>query len=59
MTDQSPATASETADKLARQAISAVGNVAELAVDIPKDTAKLVLAEAKKLVTKLESIVGD
>lgn len=67
MTDQSPPAdpahsaepngAGETAQKLASQAIDVVGQVAKLAVDIPVDSAKALLAETKKLVERLEKVL--
>lgn len=52
-----PVGAQETAQKLAHQAIDVVGQVAKLAVDVPKDSAKALLVETKKLVARLEKIV--
>lgn len=46
-----------TAKQLAEQAIDATAGVAKLAVDVPKETAKLLLAETKKLVARLEGIL--
>lgn len=47
----------DTAKKLAEQTIDAAGSVVELAKDIPVDTAKLLLSQAKKLVSKLEDVL--
>lgn len=46
-----------TAKQLAEQAIDTTASVAKLAVDVPKETAKLLLAESKKLVSRLEKIL--
>lgn len=62
MTDQSPAPdtgpgIADTAKKLTNQVIDVTESVGQLAVDIPKDSAKVLLAEAKKLVSKIEDVL--
>jgi hypothetical protein len=49
--------AADTAKKLADQTIDLLGDAAQLAKDIPTDTAKLLLRTLKDAVSKLEDVV--
>lgn len=49
--------AADTAKKLANQTIDVAGDLGRLAVDIPVDTAKVLLATLKQLVEKVENAV--
>lgn len=62
MPDQSPPADGDqsiptTAKKLAEQTIDTASSVAELAVDIPVETAKALLDTAEKLVAKLKDVL--
>lgn len=51
--------AADTAKKLANQTIDVAEDLGQLAVDIPVDTAKLLLSKLKALVEKVEKVVKD
>lgn len=49
--------AADTAKKLANQTIDVAEDLGKLAVDIPVDTAKVLLSKLKALVSKVEDVV--